>query len=268
MSGRRRSLTICLSPADYQLISGANPLPQMALKNLVIEAFIPPDEVQKVQSRAQWDDQKEQWALERVSDFAKREVATSKRPVSAANVRRPTTDFAKASLQSLALSELVPFSCRLFPSPPRRRLVPFPGSAVSPSGSSHLPLHALPPFRWAVLPLLAMPFPTTTPRSLRSWHIPSISPTAMSPLLHAGRSSALVMVLQWPPPLDHFPSADTLCAAMPSPPSSHLPPARELDTRPFFMCHTDGSVIRRPEPALQGGEHPHPGAGHAGAHHL
>mmetsp|Transcript_30808 Transcript_30808/g.87134 ORF Transcript_30808/g.87134 Transcript_30808/m.87134 type:complete len:456 (-) Transcript_30808:81-1448(-) len=68
---------------------------QMALKNLVIEAFVPPDEVQKVQSRAQWDDQKEQWVLERISDFTKREQATSKRPVSAANIRRPTTDFAK-----------------------------------------------------------------------------------------------------------------------------------------------------------------------------
>jgi len=68
---------------------------QMALKNLVIEAFIPDEEAQKVARRATWDEEGEAWVLERVSDEGRREQATGKRPVSASNTRRPTSDFAK-----------------------------------------------------------------------------------------------------------------------------------------------------------------------------
>jgi len=68
---------------------------QMALKNLVIEAFIPDEEAQKVARRATWDAEAEAWVLERVSEEGRREQATGKRPVSASNVRRPTSDFAK-----------------------------------------------------------------------------------------------------------------------------------------------------------------------------
>jgi len=67
----------------------------MALKNLVIEAFIPDEEAQKVARRATWDAEAEAWVLERVSEEGRREQATGKRPVSASNVRRPTSDFAK-----------------------------------------------------------------------------------------------------------------------------------------------------------------------------
>ncbi|EFJ51094.1 kinesin-like protein [Volvox carteri f. nagariensis] len=70
---------------------------QMQLKDMVIEAFIPPEEVQKVMKRAHWDDEREVWVLERLSDIGKRETAAgnSRRPVSASGQRRPTSDFAK-----------------------------------------------------------------------------------------------------------------------------------------------------------------------------
>eukprot|EP00798_Chlamydomonas_sp_ICE-L_P012352 gene12352-15530_t len=71
---------------------------QMQLKDMVIEAFIPTEEVQKVMRRAHWDDEREVWVLERLSDImSKRDPATStmRRPVSASGTRRPTSDFAK-----------------------------------------------------------------------------------------------------------------------------------------------------------------------------
>ncbi|MEW5311561.1 MAG: hypothetical protein WDW38_003270 [Sanguina aurantia] len=70
---------------------------QMQLKDMVIEAFIPPEEVQKVMKRAHWDDEREVWVLERLSDLGKREVAAGnvKRPVSASGQRRPTSEFSK-----------------------------------------------------------------------------------------------------------------------------------------------------------------------------
>jgi hypothetical protein len=54
----------------------------------------PPPQVMK---RAHWDDEREVWVLERLSDIGKRETATGavKRPVSASTARRPTSDFAK-----------------------------------------------------------------------------------------------------------------------------------------------------------------------------
>mmetsp|Transcript_17939 Transcript_17939/g.53743 ORF Transcript_17939/g.53743 Transcript_17939/m.53743 type:complete len:766 (-) Transcript_17939:710-3007(-) len=69
---------------------------QMQLKDMVIEAFVPPEEVQKVMRRAHWDDEREVWVLERLSDVGKREAAALvRRPVSAVGTRRPTSSFAK-----------------------------------------------------------------------------------------------------------------------------------------------------------------------------
>lgn len=68
---------------------------QMQLKNMVIEAFIPSEEVQKVMRRAHWDEEREVWVLERLSDIGKRDTGNVKRPVSASGQRRPTSDFAK-----------------------------------------------------------------------------------------------------------------------------------------------------------------------------
>ena len=52
----------------------------------------------QVMRRAHWDDEREVWVLERLSDVGKREVVatgTVKRPVSASGQRRPTADCAK-----------------------------------------------------------------------------------------------------------------------------------------------------------------------------
>lgn len=48
--------------------------------------------------RAHWDDEREVWVLERLSDIGRRESQAGvgpRRPVSAAGQRRPTSDFAK-----------------------------------------------------------------------------------------------------------------------------------------------------------------------------
>jgi hypothetical protein len=39
------------------------------VQDMVIEAFIPPEEVQKVMRRAHWDEEREVWVLERLSDL-------------------------------------------------------------------------------------------------------------------------------------------------------------------------------------------------------
>jgi hypothetical protein len=45
--------------------------------------------------RAHWDDEREVWVLERLSDIGKRDLPLAKRPVSASGQRRPVSDFAK-----------------------------------------------------------------------------------------------------------------------------------------------------------------------------
>lgn len=69
---------------------------QMRLKELVIDLFVPVEEVQKVTQNARWNDDTQQWVLER-EPRAKKSVHTSKRPVSAQGLRRPTTDFSKTA---------------------------------------------------------------------------------------------------------------------------------------------------------------------------
>lgn len=69
---------------------------QMRLKELVIDLFVPLEEVQKVTQDARWNDDTQQWVLQREPP-AKKSVQTSKRPVSAQGLRRPTTDFSKTA---------------------------------------------------------------------------------------------------------------------------------------------------------------------------
>ncbi|KAK9824688.1 hypothetical protein WJX72_012423 [[Myrmecia] bisecta] len=76
---------------------------QMALKNLVIEAFIPQREVQKVTKRAAWDEEHQTWVLQRLSDTTNQRngsgggVTMGKRPMSTAGQRRPASEFALAA---------------------------------------------------------------------------------------------------------------------------------------------------------------------------
>jgi hypothetical protein len=50
----------------------------------------------QVMRRAHWDEEREVWVLERLSDVGRRDGGAAKRPMSAAGARRPVTDFAKA----------------------------------------------------------------------------------------------------------------------------------------------------------------------------
>ena len=68
----------------------------MRLKELIIDLFIPAEEVGKVTRGARWNDEQELWTLEAPRDV-KREVKAAKRPVSASGLRRPTTDFTKTA---------------------------------------------------------------------------------------------------------------------------------------------------------------------------
>lgn len=70
---------------------------QMRLKELVIDLFVPIEEVQKVTQNARWNDEAEQWILAREPQAKKKSVQTSKRPVSAFGLRRPTSDFTKTA---------------------------------------------------------------------------------------------------------------------------------------------------------------------------
>ena len=70
---------------------------QMRLKELVIDLFVPMEEVQKVTHHAKWNEDREQWVLHRDSDNRKKSVQVTKRPVSASGLRRPTSDFTKTA---------------------------------------------------------------------------------------------------------------------------------------------------------------------------
>ena len=84
---------------------------QMKLKDAIIEAFIPPEVADKVTARAVWDEDDEQWALERLA--ARGASASSsensrrlRRPSSATpGCARPTTDHARVAV---ALGDLNP----------------------------------------------------------------------------------------------------------------------------------------------------------------
>ena len=78
---------------------------QMKLKDAIIEAFIPPEVADKVTARAVWDEDEEQWALERLAPSEKSRQPSS-RPVSATpGCARPTADHARVAA---ALGDLNP----------------------------------------------------------------------------------------------------------------------------------------------------------------
>ena len=79
---------------------------QMKLKDAIVEAFIPPEVAEKVTARAVWEDDEEQWALERLASGAASENRHPPRPVSATpGCNRPTTDHARVAA---ALGDLNP----------------------------------------------------------------------------------------------------------------------------------------------------------------
>jgi kinesin family member 3B len=69
---------------------------QTRLKELVIDLFVPVEEVHKVIRTAKWSDDRELWTIDATTEI-KRNVKAAKRPVSASGLRRPTTDFTKTA---------------------------------------------------------------------------------------------------------------------------------------------------------------------------
>nr|AMS24209.1 kinesin 2 protein [Marsilea vestita] len=74
---------------------------QHQLKNLIIERFIPPEEVTKIMQRVSWDDENETWIFRSAHNYAGSglESAPMQRPPSAVGRSRPTC---QKSLQCLA----------------------------------------------------------------------------------------------------------------------------------------------------------------------
>ena len=77
---------------------------QLQLKNKIISSFIPIEETKKVMKRAQWDDEREAWLLERLTNISSgsgvsdpAQSATLRRPVSASGAKRPVSEYAKVA---------------------------------------------------------------------------------------------------------------------------------------------------------------------------
>lgn len=68
-------------------------LKELKLKYLMIENFIPPQEKQKILSRAQFDEEEDTWFICMPGQTSANTI--SKRPVSAAGQRRPVSEYAK-----------------------------------------------------------------------------------------------------------------------------------------------------------------------------
>ena len=66
---------------------------QLKLKELVIDSFVPPEDAKKIEGRAVWDETTETWGLQKPQP--EKPQAQAKRPMSAAGIRRPTSDYAK-----------------------------------------------------------------------------------------------------------------------------------------------------------------------------
>ncbi|QDZ25159.1 kinesin [Chloropicon primus] len=71
---------------------------QLQLKNKIISSFIPIEETKKVMKRAQWDEEKDAWLLERLSNVSESDnSANMKRPQSASGAKRPVSEYAKVA---------------------------------------------------------------------------------------------------------------------------------------------------------------------------
>ena len=66
---------------------------QLKLKDLILDNFVPPDEVDQLHHRANWNEKEETWQIARL-DLAGNNVR-ARRPISAAGARRPESQFAR-----------------------------------------------------------------------------------------------------------------------------------------------------------------------------
>ena len=70
---------------------------ELKLKNLILQNFVPMDEISKLERRAIWSDEVENWQLARL-DLAGNQVRP-RRPVSAGGLRRPETEHVRQRKQ-------------------------------------------------------------------------------------------------------------------------------------------------------------------------
>eukprot|EP00164_Ancoracysta_twista_P001307 GFYU01001710.1.p1 GENE.GFYU01001710.1~~GFYU01001710.1.p1 ORF type:complete len:837 (-),score=324.28 GFYU01001710.1:210-2720(-) len=66
---------------------------QMKLKQLIIDSFVPPEEQAKIERRAHYDEEGDEWIVDRI-EFAGNHVR-QRRPTSAVGLKRPTSEFAR-----------------------------------------------------------------------------------------------------------------------------------------------------------------------------
>jgi len=67
---------------------------QLKLKNQIIENFIPPEEYQKVEQMASWNEEINDWEIKNpTKTFVQKQ--TSKRPQSAVGLKRPTSEYSR-----------------------------------------------------------------------------------------------------------------------------------------------------------------------------
>ena len=71
---------------------------QLQLKNKIISSFIPVEETKKVMKRAQWDEEKDAWLLERLTPVDSDAAGGGlRRPQSASGAKRPVSEYAKVA---------------------------------------------------------------------------------------------------------------------------------------------------------------------------
>jgi hypothetical protein len=66
---------------------------QLKLKDMIISNFVPPEESKKIERRSRWNEELDSWIIARL-EFAGNNIRP-RRPVSAAGLRRPETDYAR-----------------------------------------------------------------------------------------------------------------------------------------------------------------------------
>jgi len=67
---------------------------ELKLRTLLLQHFVPPAEIDQLESRATWDPERSEWHLARL-EYAGNAVHARKRPVSAPGLRRPESEYAR-----------------------------------------------------------------------------------------------------------------------------------------------------------------------------
>ena len=67
----------------------------MELKNLIIENFIPLEDYKKMEKLAQWNDEINDWTIKNPMTMKEVKGQSSKRPVSAVGMKRPTSEYSR-----------------------------------------------------------------------------------------------------------------------------------------------------------------------------